>query len=409
MRLIAVGKGRPLRDWRRVPRRIYRDDANWIPHLKQDVEKVFNPSKNKLLEVAAVRRWVLYDAEGRASGRIAAFINPATARAGTIAVGGMGFFECVDDGAAARLLLDAARDWLTEQGMEAMDGPVNLGARNMFWGLLIENFTDPPVYGANYNPPYYRRLLEDYGFRIYYKQLFFKRSLSVPAQPVFYAKLDRLSADPGFEVRDARGFSIGRIAADFRTVFNDAWADHEVFRPMSSEAALKITRAMAPVMDRRIMLFAYHKNRPVGFFVNLPELNEIFKYVGGNLNALGKLKFLWHKRRGAVRTMTGIAFGVVREFQGRGVEAAMVVHTEKHIAAPGLYRDLVLTWIGDFNPRMLHVCENLGAVNYRTSATFRFLFDRNRPFERHPIMGGRARNGADASLTPVRTGNILSD
>ena len=287
MRLIAVEKGRSLFDWHRLPRRIYEGDANWIPHLKQDVEKVFNPGKNKLLEAGAARRWVLYDAEARAAGRIAAFINPATARAGKYPVGGMGFFECVDDPSVARLLLDAARDWLADQGVEAMDGPVNLGPRNMFWGLLIENFTDPPIYGANYNPPYYRRLLEDYGFRIYYKQLFFKRSLSIPAQPVFYAKLDRLAAEPGFEVRDARGLSIERIAEDFRAVYNDAWKDHEEYRPMSPEAALKITRAIAPVLDRRIMLFAYHKDRPVGIFINLPELNGIFKYLDGNLNLLG--------------------------------------------------------------------------------------------------------------------------
>jgi GNAT superfamily N-acetyltransferase len=397
MKLVAVDHRQVLRDWHDVPRRIYKGDANWIPHLKQDVEKVFDSGKNKLLEAGAARRWVLYDAEGRAAGRVAAFINPLTARAGEYPVAGMGFFECIDDAAAARLLLDAVRDWLEDQGMEAMDGPVNLGPRNMFWGLLIENFTDAPVYGANYNPPNYRRLLEDYGFRIYYKQLFFKRSLAVPAQPVFYAKLDRLAAEPGFEVRNAVGMSLEKIAADFRSVYNDAWAVHDDFRPMMPEAALKITRAMAPVMDRRIMLFAYHRDRPVGFFINLPELNGIFKHLDGNLDLIGKLKFLWHKRRRAVRTMTGIAFGVVSEFQGKGVEAAMVVHTEKHIAAPGFYRDLVLTWIGDFNPRMLRVCENLGAMNYRTSATYRYLFDRNRPFERHPIMGGRAKT---SSMSP---------
>ncbi|MCI1753894.1 MAG: hypothetical protein LKM36_13835 [Flavobacteriales bacterium] len=65
-----------------------------------------------------------------------------------------GFFECIDDQASADLLFDTARDWLKAQGMEAMDGPVNLGDRNMFWGLLIENFTDLPIYGTNYNPPY---------------------------------------------------------------------------------------------------------------------------------------------------------------------------------------------------------------------------------------------------------------
>jgi GNAT superfamily N-acetyltransferase len=121
-------------------------------------------------------------------------------------------------------------------------------------------------------------------------------------------------------------------------------------------------------------------------YISLPELNEIFRYVNGNLNWWGKLKFLWHKKKGTVKTMTGIVFGVAKEFQGRGMEGALIVYAEKHVVAKKLYQDTVLTWVGDFNPRMVRVCENLGAVNYRTLATYRYLFDRNKPFERQPII-----------------------
>ena len=54
------------------------------------------------------------------------------------------------------------------------------------------------------------------------------------------------------------------------------------------------------------------------------------------------------------------------------------------LVMPGRYKETVLTWIGDFNPRMLKVCENLGATNYRTLAPYRYLFDRTKPFERLP-------------------------
>jgi hypothetical protein len=102
-------------------------------------------------------------------------------------------------------------------------------------------------------------------------------------------------------------------------------------------------------------------------YISLPELNEIFKHVNGDLNWLGKLKFLWHKNTGTVKTMTGIVFGVAKEFQGKGHEGRMIVHGEKlHRGQETLSRDTVLTWVGDFNPRMVKVCENLGAENYRT-------------------------------------------
>jgi GNAT superfamily N-acetyltransferase len=264
---------------------------------------------------------------------------------------------------------------------------VNLGERNMFWGLLIENFTDAPIYGTNYNPPYYVQLFERYGFQLYFKQLFFKRDALEPPQAIFVRKYNQLKRDPDFKVCDARGMSMEKLAEDFRTVLNAAWVDHENFKPMPKEVALKTIQQMKPVIDPRIIVFVYHKQTPIAFYINLPELNEIFRHVNGDLNWLGKLKFLWHKWRGTATTMTGIVFGVAKEWQGKGVEGAMIAFMGEWLQRTRRYTTTVLTWIGDFNPKMLRVCENLGAHNYRNLATYRYLFDRNKPFERLPIIG----------------------
>jgi GNAT superfamily N-acetyltransferase len=386
MRLEEARDRRTVKDWMDLPWTIYRNDSNWIPHLRQDVEKVFDPAKNKLLKEGRAKRWVLFDDKGTAVGRIAAFVNPKTAYTEKQPTGGMGFFECINEHKAAAMMLDAARDWLKEQGMEAMDGPVNLGDRNMFWGLLIKNFTDPPIYGTNYHPPYYRDLLEQYGFQLYFEQLFFKRSALVPVPPIFHRKYKQLEDDPNIHMHDSTGRSVEQIASDLRTVYNDAWVDHENHKPMDEATSLKLVKAMKPVMDPRLVIFIRYAGKPIAMYISLPELNEIFRYVNGNLNWWGKLKFLYHRWRGAVQTMTGIVFGVAKEFQGRGIEGALIVYGEKHIVNKRLYKDTVLTWIGDFNPRMIRVCENLGAENYRTLATYRYLFDRSKPFERHPII-----------------------
>jgi GNAT superfamily N-acetyltransferase len=386
MKLVTVSDERTTKDWMTLPWHIYRNDPNWIPHLKQDIAKVFDPGKNKLLKEGAAARWVLYDEGGQAIGRIAAFINPKTAYTEAQPTGGMGFFECINEPRAAALMLDAARDWLKERGMEAMDGPINLGDRNQFWGLLVHNFTDPPIYGTNYNPPYYKDLLETYGFQLYFNQLFFKRSAEVPAQPIFHRKYRQLADDPRMHMHDSVGRSVEQIAEDFCAVYNSAWLDHENHKPMEIATARKIVKAMKPVMDPRLLMFIRYDDRPIAMYISLPELNEIFKYVDGDLNWLGKLKFLWHKWRGTVQTMTGIVFGVAKDWQGKGLEGALIVMGEKNIVDKKLYKDTILTWIGDFNPRMLRVCENLGAENYRTLATFRYLFDRSKPFERHPII-----------------------
>ena len=394
MKITEAGSGRPLRHWMQLPWRIYAQDRNWIPHLKQDVEKVFDPRINKLLQArtdrkaGAISRWVLYDDAGTPCGRIAAFIDPKTAWSDPQQpTGGCGFFECINEQAAADMLFNTARDWLKAQGMEAMDGPVNLGERNMFWGLLIENFTDPSIYGTNYNPPYYVQLFEQYGFKLYFKQHFFLRNALEEVQPIFQRKYRQLKNDPDFQVRDARGMSVEQLAEDFRTVLNAAWVDHANFKPMPLEAALKTIRQMKPVIDPRIIVFVYHRGTPIAFYINLPELNEIFRHVNGNLNWMGKLKFLWHTWRKTPKTMTGIVFGVAKEWQGKGVEGAMIAFMGEWLLRTRRYHRTVLTWVGDFNPKMLRVCEGLGAQNYRDLATYRCLFDRSKTFERLPLIG----------------------
>jgi GNAT superfamily N-acetyltransferase len=270
--------------------------------------------------------------------------------------------------------------------VEAIDGPINFGEKEAYWGLLIENFTDMSSFRMNYNPPYYRRFFEQAGFQIYYEQLCYKRDLHVPAQEVFVRKSELLLQDNSFRVTNARGRSLEEIAHDFVTIYNAAWAVHEGFKPMKMEQARKAIQAMRPIMDRDIMVFAYYNELPIGFYINLPEVNEFMQHVNGNLNARGMARFLFAKYFRKRNTMVGIVFGVDRAYHGRGVEGAMIKYCEEHIVPLNRYQETILTWIGDFNPKMIRVAENLGAHLYRKLATYRMYTDQTKPFERHPLL-----------------------
>ena len=139
-------------------------------------------------------------------------------------------------------------------------------------------------------------------------------------------------------------------------------------------------------MDKDIVWYAYFNNEPVGFFVMLPELNQIFKHVNGKLDLIGKLKFLYHKTRGTCRKCFGVVFGIVPEHQGKGLEGAMVMATANHVWPLNRYDDFEMNWIGDFNPKMVRIAESIGAETKKVHHTYRYLFDRNAPFERAPIL-----------------------
>ena len=83
-----------------------------------------------------------------------------------------------------------------------------------------------------------------------------------------------------------------------------------------------------------------------------------------------------------------MVFGVVPEWHGKGVDAYIIGESAKYVqSAASSYTEYEMQWIGDFNPKMLNIATGLGDVQRsRNLCTYRFLFDRNKEFKRHPIL-----------------------
>ena len=381
MKIIEVKDAKEISEFHKLPFKIYKNDPNWIPHLKQDIEKIFDRKKNKLWQNGSAKRWLLIDND-EVIGRIGAWVNGKSKEHPA----GCGFFECIDNQKAAFELFDVAKDFILSKGGIQMDGPTNFGENHQYWGLITENFNEPPYYLQNYNPQYYVNFFENYGFKIYYKQEIFYRDLSVPLQEKFKDRADLLRADPKFHVTHMDPSRYMDYAEEFRKVYNDAWANRQSgFSEMSSTQAKAIFKGLKPVVDPSLVYFAYYDDEPIGMYLQLPEVNQIFRRVNGNLNILGKLKFLYHKFMKTTTRCFGMVFGIAPEFQGKGVEGILFKYMEDTTVARGDYKDLIITWIGDFNPKMIAIVEGLGAYKIREMATYRYLFDRNAEFKRKPI------------------------
>lgn len=387
MEIIEVNSSKTIKEFHKVPFIVYKEDENWIPHLKQDIDGVFDPDKNKFFRHGKAIRWILRSNEGELLGRVAAFINEKYSRGFKQKTGGMGFFECLQNKDAAFLLLDTAKNWLEKNGMEAMDGPINFGEKDKYWGLITENFNMPPYYAQNYNPEYYLDFFKDYGFKVFYEQLIFYRKIHDPLQQDFIEKAKRIEENERYTFRFIKKDKIEKFAEDFRDVYNKAWGkrDGNEFKGMAKAQALSLFKSMKQVIDEDLICFAYYDNEPVGFYLSLPEINQIFKYVNGNLNWWGKLKFLYYKRKGVCTTSFGLAFGIAPDHQGKGLEGALFRELAHRLQPKQKYDDIIITWIGDFNPKMIKIIQKVGAKKIRKMATFRYLFDREAEFERYPV------------------------
>ena len=143
MSIREVQDSKSEKEFHQLPFQIYKNDPHWIPHLKQDVEKVFDPQKNKFFRHGRIKRWIM-EKDGKTIGRIAAFIDERKNKKEGKEVGVVGFFECINEKEAAFALFDTAKQWLEDEGMIGMDGPINFGEKDNFWVLLIQNFDYPP-------------------------------------------------------------------------------------------------------------------------------------------------------------------------------------------------------------------------------------------------------------------------
>lgn len=359
---------------------LYANDPNWIRPLDKDIEEVFDVEKNKFFKRGECKRWLLKDGNDRVVGRIAAFVNRQYKQEQP--TGGVGFFECDNNYEHAAFMFDHCREWLRERGMEAMDGPINFGERDKWWGLLVEGFY-PPLYGMTYNPPYYAEMFEKYGFRTYFNQICFSLQVQARLQEKFYERHAVYAADPEYQARRIEKNKLEKYAHDFAYIYNKAWAGHGGGKEMEEKAVLKLFKTMKPVMDADLVWFVYHKEQPIAMWVNLPDLNQYFKHLNGKFGLLQKIQFLLLKQFGKCNRFVGIIFGVIPEYQGKGIDGFMIVSGANVIQPMGKYTDYEMQWIGDFNPKMINIAESLGTKRSRKLITYRYLFDRNKEFKAH--------------------------
>ncbi len=383
-KLKKVSDKKDVKEFLDFPARLYKNDKNWVRPLDKDVEAIFDPEKNKFFNTGDAIRWLLKDGSGKTVGRIAAFYEENTAKNLEQPTGGVGFFECIDNRDAANILFDAGKQWLEDKGMEAMDGPINFGTRENFWGCLVDGFYEP-VYKMNYNYPYYSKLFENYGFKNYFNQYTYHMPMDPSLlSPRVIEKAERMKSDPNFKVLNYSRKNPDKFIDDFLVVFNSTWSKFKGVKPLTRRHVEVLFKAMNPIIDPRLMIFEYYNDKPIAFFIMIPDLNQVIKPFNGKLNLINKA-VLFSKVR-IFKTVTralGLIFGVIPEFQGKGLAAGMIAHFANEVTTPGFnYTDLEMNWIGDFNPKMMKLMEDIGAKIRKTHVTYRYLFDRTKPFKR---------------------------
>ncbi|GMT46015.1 MAG: hypothetical protein IEMM0006_1847 [bacterium] len=376
--LAEVKTRKQKKEFLRLPAFLYRleEDKNWISPLYSDMKRFFDPDKNPLFEEGEMNRWLLYDVNKHLLGRIAAFYLISSLRE-KVPTGYFGFFECTDDKEGSGHLFDVARNWLVSKGIKAMQGPVFLSKPGIFSGSLIRGFY-APVYGMPYNFPYYNDLFLDYGFKEIQSQNTYRISLdNSPYWKFVGKKAVKFYHDLRYRFEAFEPEEIEQYADDFAFIYNKMWLGFPGMIPMTKTLAEKWLKSLRPVLNKRTIVFGYFEDKPIAFLITIPDIHHILKKFSGKYNLFYRL-YLWLVVRilKDISTLSGISYGIVPEYAGENVEAALFDSFKELLKLNKLkFNELKLSRVGDFAPGMKKIAEQLGGEIYHQYIIYQLLFD----------------------------------
>jgi hypothetical protein len=273
--------------------------------------------------------------------------------------------------------------------MEAMDGPVNFGENYNHWGLLVDGFMQQ-AFGMPYNKKYYKDFFEEYGFRNYFEQYSYHRKVrneknEIDRFPDRIMKIaEWLTRRPGYSFRHFEFRNSLKYINDICDIYNTTWTYlKEDFTPLDPTILNESLRSAKMAIDEELIWFAYYNDKAIGFFILLPDMNQILRHFNGKLYPWSLVGFLFYKLTHEMSRMRAIVGGVLRAHQNTGVESAIFFKLYQMFERKPWLKELELSWVGDYNPKMLAIYEALGAKRAKTHITYRYLINDKLNFVRY--------------------------
>ena len=347
--------------------KIYEGNPHWVPPLLMDRRKLIDRKNNPFYKHARMEMF-LAERNGEIVGRIAAIVNDNHNKEHNENIGFFGFFECVDDQSVANALFDEAARWLRTQGVSGMLGPASPSVNDEY-GLLIEGFELPPAILMCYNPPYYQKLVENYGFTKA-KDLY---AYHVHSNKVFTDKLKRVSeivknkSGVVFRSLDMKRFD--EEVKTIRELYNQGWSKNWGEVPMTTEEFDYVAKDLKPIVDPELVIIAEVRGKPVGFALSLPDYNMVLKdnKKGYLIPALIRM-MLFKKKIDFIRI---IILGVIPEYLNSGIGGVLFYETGMRSVKQG-YPHGEASWILEDNVMMLRGAELMRGDKWKTYRVYEY-------------------------------------
>jgi GNAT superfamily N-acetyltransferase len=344
---------------------IYSNDPAWVPPLIVERKAFLNRNRHPFYRHGDAALF-LARRNGNIVGRIMASDDPNYNSLHQTNVGCFGLFESIDDHDVATALFDVAASWFRMKGRMEIMGPIDYST-NYVCGLLIDGFRFPPTILTAHNPPYYRQLIENYGFtktKDWYAWWF-----ADPAKAVTHLRrlAARFNARCPAIIRPANLKNLRDESRRLREIYNQAWGKNWGFVPFTEAEIAFMTNELRPLLVPEFAWLAEVDNEPVGFTFCLPDINVLLRDLNGRLThfglPIGLIKLLVLKKR--IRKGRLIALGVVEKYRRAGIAEMLVLRVmEETMIKRGITGELSMTLEDNF--MINRFLEAIGAHRYKT-------------------------------------------
>lgn len=345
------------------PWSLYQNDPYWTPPLRMDQKESVGYSSNPFYDRNKIQTFLALRND-KPVGRIAAILNIGHLERYQDQVGFFGFFESINDQEVANSLFDAAAQWLKNEDVKTIRGPMN-PSTNQTLGLLIDGFDSTPFFMMTYNPRYYEKLIEDYGFQksqdlyAYWGQI----EMLPKVREKYLEISNQIRERYHVNVRCLRRKHFTEDVEMFLNVYNRSLTNTWGFVPLSDRELRHMAASLKWLMVPELAVCVEVNGKMAGAAFCLPDYNSRIKEINGRLFPFGFLHLL--RRKNEIKRIRIISTNVLPEYQMQGLGLVLMDALVPKALEWGI-QEAEFSWVLESNRFSWGSLEKGGAIRNKT-------------------------------------------
>lgn len=347
-----------------------------VPQLRSEQLELVDPAKNPFFGHARAQLFIAHR-DGEPVGRISAHIDelalqmPPEQGFGPGA-GMFGYFDAQDETVASQLL-ETAENWLRDQGMNRVVGPISMS----IWeepGLLVKGHDHSPVIMMGHHPAHYAGWIEAAGYTRAKTLYTYDLDITKGFPPLVQRIVQSGERNKRINVRPVRKKDWDEEAAKILAILNDAWSDNWGFVPLTPAEVAYTGVKLKPIIHEDLNMIAEVDGRPVAFMLTFPDINHVLKKTGGKLFPFGWFDLLRWLRKPSGSDMRVPLMGVLKEFQNSRMASQlafmMISYIRDNAAARYDSTRGEIGWILEDNQGMVAIADTIESTINREYAVY---------------------------------------